>query len=492
MSNDALRDALREDSPPSIQPVILAGGSGTRLWPASRQQRPKQFLKLLSEHSLLQQTLLRCKLLHALPPIVLGSEEHRFLIAEQAREIDVELTTIILEPVARSTAPAIALAAELSARSEANGAGISEPILLVLSSDHAITDDAAFAGDVEVATREARDGAVVTFGIPPTRAETAYGYIEAIDTGNNDDERARPITRFVEKPDAATAERYLSSGQHFWNSGMFAFTASAYLGELTQHQPSMQASCEKAMDGSSHDLDFVRPGNDFSACETLSIDYAVMEHTQRGKVIPASFGWNDVGTWDAVQSELSSDGTGLASIGDVVSRDSCDSLIVSDHPLVATIGLRNTIVVATRDAVLVADRARASEVKEIVAELSDRQRAEATTHLTTYRPWGSYENIEVGEGYQVKLLSVRPGGSLSDQSHRRRSEHWVVVAGTATVERDGETLTVSKNESIYIPVGSRHRLRNLTAEALELIEVQVGDYLGEDDIKRFDDVYGRP
>ncbi len=466
----------------SVIPVILSGGSGTRLWPLSRESHPKQFLPLLGERSLLQMTWLR---LHGLPgaqsPLVVANEEHRFMVAEQLRQVGATPMALILEPVGRNTAPAIAVAA-LSAM-----AGGADPVLLVLPSDHVIADEAAFRAAVMQALPAAEAGSLVTFGIVPTAPETGYGYINAA-TG----EGVRPVLAFVEKPDALTAERYLASGEYFWNSGMFVFLASRYIEELQRNQPGMVALAREALAKSTRDADFLRldPAS-FAACPADSIDYAVMEKTDRAAVLPIDVGWNDVGSWSALWSVVEQDGQGNAHRGDVIARDCHDTLVVSDKRLVALIGLSDMVVIDTDDAVLVAHKDRVQEVKDIVATLKKSQRPQVTWHRKVYRPWGSYDGIDSGERFQVKRIVVKPGASLSLQMHHHRAEHWIVVRGTAQVTCGEKVFLLAENESTFIPLGSRHRLANPGKQPLELIEVQSGSYLGEDDIVRYEDVYGR-
>ena len=463
-------------------PVILSGGSGTRLWPLSRESHPKQFLPLLGERSLMQMTWLR---LNGLPgaqsPMVVANEEHRFLVAEQLRQVGATPMALILEPVGRNTAPAIAVAA-LSAM-----AGGDDPLLLVLPSDHVIADEPAFRAAVLQALPAAEAGSLVTFGIVPTAPETGYGYINAA-AG----EGVRPVLAFVEKPDAATAEKYLASGEYFWNSGMFVFRASRYLEELQRSQPGMVELARTALAESRRDADFLRLDPvSFAACPADSIDYAVMEKTDRAAVLPIDVGWNDVGSWSALWSVVEQDAQGNAHRGDVIARDCHDTLVVSDKRLVALIGLSDLVVIDTDDAVLVAHKDRVQEVKDIVATLKKSKRPQVTWHRKVYRPWGSYDGIDSGERFQVKRIVVKPGASLSLQMHHHRAEHWIVVRGTAQVTCGEKVFLLAENESTYIPLGSKHRLENPGKQPLELIEVQSGSYLGEDDIVRFEDVYGR-
>ncbi len=466
----------------SLIPVILSGGSGTRLWPLSRESHPKQFLPLLGERSLLQMTWLR---LQGLPgadaPLVVANEEHRFLVAEQLRLVGAKPSALILEPVGRNTAPAIAVAA-LKAMADGD-----DPVLLVLPSDHVIDDEEGFRQAVLAALPAAEAGSLVTFGIVPTAAETGYGYINAgAGTG------VRPVSRFVEKPDLATAESYVASGEYFWNSGMFAFRASRYLEELGKTQPKMVELARESLAKATRDADFLRLDRDaFAACPADSIDYAVMEKTDRAAVLPIDVGWNDVGSWSALWSVVEQDGEGNAHRGDVIARGCKNTLAISDKRLIALIGLTDVVVVDTDDAVLVAHKDRVQEVKEIVATLKQGQRPQATWHRKVYRPWGSYDGIDSGERFQVKRIIVKPGAALSLQMHHHRAEHWIVVKGTAQVTCEEKVFLLGENESTFIPLGSKHRLENPGKQPLELIEVQSGSYLGEDDIVRFEDVYGR-
>jgi mannose-1-phosphate guanylyltransferase/mannose-6-phosphate isomerase len=469
-------------SVPNLVPVILSGGSGTRLWPLSRESHPKQFLPLVGDHSMLQQTCLR---LRGLPgadsPLVVANEEHRFLVAEQLRQVGAAPSALILEPVGRNTAPAIAVAA-LQAM-----AGGLDPVLLVLPSDHVIADEAGFRAAVLAALPAAQAGKLVTFGIVPTAPETGYGYIKAAPG-----EGLRAVERFVEKPDAATAQGYLASGGYYWNSGMFAFRASRYLAELQANRPEMVAAARAALAGAKPDVDFLRLDKAaFSASPSDSIDYAVMEKTGDAAVLPIAVGWNDVGSWSALWSVVEQDGGGNAHRGDVLARDCRNTLAIGDKRLIALIGLEDTVVVDTDDAVLVAHKERVQDVKEIVSALKAAQRPQATWHRKVYRPWGSYDGIDSGDRFQVKRIIVKPGAALSLQKHHHRAEHWIVVKGTAQVTCDDKVFLLSENQSTYIPLGSKHRLENPGKQPLELIEVQTGGYLGEDDIVRIEDVYGR-
>lgn len=466
----------------TVVPVILAGGTGSRLWPLSRELFPKQFHTLFGNGSLLQSTLLRASRVTAAPPLIVCNEEHRFLVAEQCRELGIEPAGILLEPEGRNTAPAIGLAAH-SARADHDDA-----VLLVLPSDHLVADEAAFAQAVTAAVTAAQQGALVTFGIQPTSPETGYGYIQAPGARVG---HAAPVRSFVEKPDAATARGYLDSGEYYWNSGMFVFGARDYLAELERWQPQMAARVAAAHDGAASDLDFLRPGPDFLESPAESVDYAVMEHTDHAQVVPAAFGWNDVGSWSALWEVSPRDDQGNHLSGDVLAIDSRNSYVLARDRLVGAVGVEDLIVVETADAVLVAHRDRVQDVKQVVNRLKDSQRDECLTHQEVFRPWGSYQGVQQGERYQVKRIKVKPGQRLSLQMHHHRSEHWIVVRGTAEVTRGEDVFTLTENESTYIPLGVTHRLANPGKLDLELVEVQVGAYLGEDDIVRFEDQYGR-
>ncbi len=464
-----------------LVPVVLAGGVGSRLWPVSRTHFPKQFQSLLDERSFLQATLQRAARVTAKAPILVCNEAHRFLVADQCRQVDIDWQRLILEPEGRNSAPAIALAAWQALTQDP------EAVLLVLPSDHLIGDEAAFAQAVQVALEGARHGGLVTFGVTPDHAETGYGYIEVDDPGAG----LQPVKSFVEKPDTATAERYLAAGNYLWNSGMFVLGAQAYLDELQRWQPEIAEKTREAMTSSVADMDFLRPGAAFLESPADSIDYAVMERTAHAQVLPVSFGWNDIGSWSAIAEALPADGNGNNLQGDVVAVDTRRSYVRAGSRLVGTLGVDDLVVVETSDAVLVARRDRVQDVKTIVQQLVEAQRTEHLHHAEVFRPWGSYEGIAEGDRYQVKCIKVAPGAALSLQMHHHRSEHWIVVRGTARVTREDEVFTLGENESTYIPRGAVHRLENPGKLALELIEVQVGPYLGEDDIERFDDVYGR-
>ena len=510
-----------------ITPVILSGGTGSRLWPLSRELYPKQLLPLVSEATMLQETQLRLNgLENLLAPLVVCNESHRFMVAEQLRQAQVPAGAILLEPVGRNTAPAVAVAA-LQAQKTGD-----DPVLLVLPADHVIVDGETFRNAVLHGAEFARAGKLVTFGIVPTKPETGYGYIRADrachlfenrhlslvtshlqktkDQGQmtddptaqavvtNDqgpmtnDATAFQVAKFVEKPDLPTAESYLASGDYFWNSGMFMFRASRYLEELEKFAPQMLACCREALAKAQTDLDFVRlDAAAFAACPKDSIDYAVMEKTAEAVVIPLDAGWSDVGSWSALWEVGTTDLDGNVVRGDVLTHDSRNCYLHATGRMVAAVGLEDHVVVETADAVLVARRDRAQEVKAIVDRLKEQGRGEALLHRKVNRPWGAYECIDASERFQVKRITVNPGASLSLQMHHHRAEHWIVVKGTARITRGDEVLVLSENQSTYIPLGVPHRLENPGLLPLELIEVQSGSYLGEDDIVRFEDRYGR-
>jgi mannose-1-phosphate guanylyltransferase/mannose-1-phosphate guanylyltransferase/mannose-6-phosphate isomerase len=468
-----------------IVPVILAGGSGTRLWPLSRKLYPKQLLPLLDSNTLVQNTLGRLQGLgDVAEPVVICNEEHRFIIAEQMRAMGVSPAAIILEPVGRNTAPAVAIAALRVLADDP------EAVLLVLPADHLIADPERFHEAVREAASLAEKGHLVTFGIVPSAPETGYGYIrqgEALEGGV-----ARAIDRFVEKPDLATAENYVASGEYFWNSGMFVFRADAVLAELERFAPAIVQACRQSLETAMQDLDFLRLDREaFALCPEDSVDYAVMEQTDKGAMVPLSCGWNDLGSWEALWQAGSRDECGNVTKGDIVTCDVKDSYLHAETRLLAAVGLENHIVVETSDAVLISPRDRVQDVKKIVDKLKAENRIEAVAHKKVFRPWGNYESIDDGARYQVKRITVSPGHVLSLQKHFHRAEHWVVVKGTAVVTRDGEEIMLQENESVYLPLGAVHRLHNPGKIPLELIEVQVGSYLGEDDIVRLEDLYGR-
>ncbi len=472
-----------------IIPVILSGGSGTRLWPLSRAMYPKQLLPLAGKGTMLQETVSRLASMIDIGPVFcVCNEEHRFLVAEQLRQVTDSVGGIILEPVGRNTAPAVAVAAMQVRRQ------FPDAVMLVLPADHVIRDVDAFVGAVAVGTAAAEQGALVTFGVVPDAPETGYGYIRAADAGTGSDlpDGVMPVAEFVEKPDRETAEGYVASGNYFWNSGMFLFRADRYLEELEIHAPAIFEASGAALERAATDLDFLRlERGSFEACPSDSIDYAVMERTSNAAVVPLDAGWNDVGAWSALWGVESRDDDGNVRKGDVLVQDVTGSYIHSTSRLVAAVGLDDCIVVETSDAVLVASKDRVQDVKAIVQELKERGRPEALTHQRVYRPWGSYETIDMADRYQVKRIVVNPGATLSLQMHFHRAEHWVVVKGTALIRNGEKEITLSEDQSTYISLGTLHRLENPGKIPLELIEVQTGSYLGEDDIVRYDDKYGR-
>jgi len=461
----------------------MAGGSGTRLWPLSREAYPKQFLSLEGESSMLQQTVNRLQGLTSSYPLIVTNESHRFLVAEQLRQINALKGNILLEPVGRNTAPAIALAA-LQAMS--NG---EDPLLLVLAADHIIRDVDAFQAAIKLAIPQAESGALVTFGIVPTSPETGYGYIhlgEAVTKG------AWHVDAFVEKPDLATAQKYYESGDYVWNSGLFLFRASKYLEELSLHRPAIVSACLNAFEKQIPDMDFIRIDDvAFSACPADSIDYAVMEQTSQAVVVPMNVGWSDVGAFASLWNVLPHDAAGNATRGDVMLEDCSNCLVFAESSLVAAVGLQDVVVVQTKDAVLVTPKTNGQEIKRIVSRLHAEGRSEGQLNREVYRPWGKYDSIDNGDRYQVKRITVKPGAKLSVQMHHHRAEHWIVVSGTALVFVDKKEQLLTENQSIYIPIGSVHSLENPGKLQLELIEVQVGGYLEEDDIIRYEDRYGR-
>lgn len=463
-------------------PVVLSGGSGTRLWPLSRGQYPKQFLPLVSGKTMIQETLLRLGGVSGLqPPIAVCNEDHRFMMAEQLWEIGCKPAAIILEPVGKNTAPAVAMAA-LSAAS-------ADDVLLILPADHVIADTSAFHQAIAKAEALARQDFLVTFGIVATAPETGYGYIKAADEQVGEGFK---VAAFVEKPDAETAQTYLDSGDYFWNSGMFAFKAGVFLAELEKFNPQMLKVCREALAAAKTDLDFTRLDKEiFSTCPADSIDYAVMEKTDKAAVIPLDAGWNDVGSWSALWDVTGKDQAGNAIKGDVLAIDTTNSYVHSSNKLVAVIGVEDLVVVETDDAVMVASKDRVQDVKIIVDQLKALKRDEAQVHRKVYRPWGHYDLVDAGDRHHTKRIVVKPGAKLSVQKHHHRAEHWVVVKGTAWVTKDGKEVLVTENESIYIPVGVVHSLENPGVIPLEMVEVQSGSYLGEDDIVRFQDNYGR-
>ncbi|MEP9399351.1 mannose-1-phosphate guanylyltransferase/mannose-6-phosphate isomerase [Mesorhizobium sp. KR2-14] len=464
-------------------PVIMAGGSGTRLWPLSRQHYPKQFHALTGERSLLQETVMRLEGMEAATPLLICNEEHRFLVAEQLRQIGQEDLTILLEPVARNTAPAIALAA-LYARSEGD-----DPLMLVLAADHFIRDVAQFQEAIAAGVPLAQEGRLVTFGVVPERPETGYGYIKR---GAALAQGGFAVDSFAEKPDAQTAARYLASGDYYWNSGIFLFRASRFLEELERFRPDILLACQKATGALKPDMQFVRvDARAFEACPSESVDYAVMEKTAHAAVVPLKARWSDIGSWSALWEVQDRDESGNALGGDVLSLDSANNLVRAESRLVALVGIEDLVVVETKDAVLIARKDKVQDVKSIVDLIKKNGRNEHLNHREVYRPWGHYDSIDFGERDQVKRITVKPGAKLSVQMHHHRAEHWIVVRGTARVYKGDEVLLLTENQSTYIPLGEVHALENPGKIPLELIEVQSGSYLGEDDIVRFEDRYGR-
>ena len=467
-----------------LTPIILSGGAGTRLWPLSRELYPKQLLALTGERTLIQQTALRLEGLSAAAPVVVCNEAHRFLVAEQLRQIGIEPAAMVLEPVGRNTAPAIALAAQAAL----GAARADDPLLLVLPADHVIRDVPAFQKAVRAALGPAGAGKLVTFGIVPSAPETGYGYIQRGARHG----AAYAIARFVEKPDADRAEQFVASGEYYWNSGMFLFRARRYLEELERFAPEMARVCAEAFASARSDLDFTRIERErFEACPADSIDYAVMEKTDDAVVVPLDAGWSDIGSWAALHAACEADAHGNVARGDVICEDSEGCYLYAESRLVSAVGLRNHVVVETKDAVLVAPKDRVQDVKKLVHRLKEAGRYEHSLHREVFRPWGSYDSIESGPRFQVKCLKVKPGGVLSLQLHHHRAEHWVVVSGTARITRGDEVFLLEENQSTYIPIGVRHRIENPGKIALHIIEIQSGSYLGEDDIVRLEDQYGR-
>lgn len=469
-----------------LQPVIIAGGTGSRLWPLSRNQHPKQFLSLINDKSLLQNTILRLEKIPHLAPIIVCNQEHRFLVAEQLREANISIGSIILEPEGKNTAPAVALASIFADDLILEG---EEPILLVLAADHVITDVDNFTDAIVQAIPLAQQGKLVTFGVVPTHPETGYGYIQ---TGEAVTEQSFQIIDFKEKPSLENAREYFESKKYLWNSGMFMFQASVYLDELKKYRNDIYTTCVSSMSSASSDLDFTRIDSEsFALCSAESIDYAVMEKTDKGVVVPLNAGWSDVGSWSSLWEINEKDDLNNVLDGDVVIHDTDNCYIHSESALIATIGVKNLVIVQTKDAVLVAEKQACQNVKVIVDKLKNSGRNEHYVHQEVYRPWGKYDSVDSGPRYQVKHISVKPGEGLSMQMHYHRAEHWIVVSGTAKVTIHDQIQFIGENESVYIPLGVRHCLENPGKIPLEIIEVRSGAYIGEDDIVRFADRYGR-
>jgi len=468
----------------TIFPVILSGGSGARLWPLSRKQYPKQYLPLASDNTMLQETILRLNGLDDLAdPIIICNADHRFIVAEQCQQIGIKNPTVLLEPIARNTAPAIAAAAFQSLKNS------DDSILLVLSADHVIQDVNAFHKAINIANQQAQIGKLAIFGILPTDANTGYGYIKSSKDNTNS---VHKVEKFVEKPDLKTAEFYLEQGGYLFNSGMFMFQARTFIDELAKYAPNIVKSVNNAVNNATQDLDFIRlEKHAFESSPSDSIDYALMEKSQNVVVVPLDAEWSDIGAWSALYDIGSKDSQGNVIKGDVITQHTTNTYINANHHMVATIGVDNLIIIDTPDATFIATQDKANEVKSIVESLQISGRREGFEHRKVYRPWGWYDSIETGEHFRVKRLHVKPGGKLSLQMHYKRAEHWVVACGTATVTNGGQILSLDKGESTYIPLGVTHALENKTNEPLEIIEVQSGTYLGEDDIVRFEDVYGR-
>ena len=467
----------------TFYPVILSGGSGSRLWPLSRSLYPKQLLPLSSERTMIQETALRAVPSHFGRPIIICNEAHRFIVAEQMQEVGVTPLRLVLEPIGRNTAPAIAAAALILAKTDPDA------VMAVLPSDHVIADQAGFLDAVGRAGIAAAAGHLVTFGMKPAAPETGYGYIQR---GAPLTEGSFKVERFIEKPDLERARAMTAQPEFLWNSGMFVFKAAVFIDEVKRLCPDILAAVRKSIEKAVEDIDFLRlEAASFAQSPSASIDYAVMEHTARAAVVPADFGWSDVGSWSALWEITGKSTAGNVEVGDVISVDCQDSYLRGDGVLVAGVGLKDIIVVATEDAVLVAQRSHVQEVKKIVDSLKEKKRTEGDLHRKVYRPWGFYQSIDAGSRFQVKQIVVKPGAKLSLQMHHHRAEHWVVVEGTALVTRDEETFLLRENESTFIPIGTKHRLENPGKVPLKMIEVRSGTYLSEDDIIRLEDTYGR-
>lgn len=470
-----------------IIPVILAGGSGSRLWPLSRHHYPKQLLKLFGDKTMLQQTLLRLQGLEDMAaPIVVCNEAHRFMVAEQLLEIDMHDAVILLEPVARNTAPALALAAIQAQQADPTA------VLLVLSADHMIREVDVFLQAVRKAVSGAKQGALVTFGVQPSHAETGYGYIKTATANHSSDSALLAVEKFVEKPNLATAEAYLQAGCYYWNSGMFVFRGDVFLDELKAQSPEVVQYAESAHRLAVKDLDFIRVDKKtFAQAPNISIDYALMEKSNNVSCVPLDAGWSDVGDWRSFSELSEKDAEGNSFIGDSIDISSTNTLVFSRDKLVATLGVNNLMIINTPDAVLIADKSRAQDVKSVISHIEQQQRSEHLQHREVYRPWGCFDAIDDGDRYQVNRIRVKPGASLSLQIHHHRAEHWIVVKGVALVQKGDEVMLLSENESTYIPVGVKHRLSNPGKIPLEIIEVQSGSYLKDDDVIRYEDSYGR-
>jgi len=468
-------------------PVILVGGSGTRLWPVSRKNHPKQFLNITGDQTLLQATLSRLDGLDDMgKSIVLCNEAHRFTAAEQLHEMEHDFGDLILEPVGKNTAPAVAIAALRATQDN------QDALLLVLPADHVIQDNQAFHQAIGVDVKAAQNDKLATFGIVPHKPETGYGYVKRGDAQTYEAETLYDVAEFVEKPDLATAEKYVNSGDYYWNSGMFLFKASVFLQELEKFNPEMLEACKHSLSGATHDLDFLRlDKNAFKACPSDSIDYAVMEKTTKAVVVPLDAAWNDVGSWDALWEIEEKQENGNVLRGDVIIHQSHDCLVRAEHKLVSLVGVKDLVIIETKDALLVAAKDKVQDVKAIVEELRNSERCETELHREVYRPWGKYDSVDVGEHFQVKRITVKPGQSTSMQKHHHRAEHWIIVSGTARINCDEKTFLCTENQAAFIPQGSKHRITNPGKIPMEMIEVQTGAYLGEDDIVRYEDNYGR-
>ncbi|WP_114281402.1 mannose-1-phosphate guanylyltransferase/mannose-6-phosphate isomerase [Thalassospira marina] len=472
-----------------IIPVILCGGEGTRLWPLSRKNYPKQFLPLLSgDRTLFQHTLNRAKEIDESNLLVICNQDHRFLAAEQIRDIGINWAEIILEPISRNTGPAITLAA-LRALSKCD---LSDPILVVMPADHFIENNEEFQKSIKYGIEVARAGKIVCFGVTPTKPETGYGYIKRGNKLPNTKSEAYEIVKFTEKPNREIASKYMKSKDFFWNSGIFIFKASVFNDEMHKHEPELLSLCQVSIEKSKKDLDFIRvDSNSFSQSKDISIDYAIMEHTDKSVIIPMNSGWSDVGSWSALSQQKKENSDRNVCIGDIITEKTTNSYLHSTSRLIATVGIDNLVVVETKDAILISNKDNVQNVKYIVNKLKYENRSEQHSHREVYRPWGKYESVDIGERYQVKRITVKPGEKLSVQMHHHRAEHWIVVSGTAKVTIGTKTTLLSENQSTYIPLGEVHALENPGKIPLEIIEVQSGTYLGEDDIIRFEDRYGR-